>query len=72
MRTTITVSRKPRSCGSYLIATDVADILVGIDGISAVTIDHEFLDGANVSYTSLDSSFERIDQLLSAKGLRRV
>lgn len=72
MRSTMTVTRKPTSNGSYLIGEDVSAILSVIDGISAITIDQQVIDGASVSFTSNGHSFDRIDQLLSAKGLRRV
>jgi hypothetical protein len=72
MRSRLTVARCPSSNGSYLIGADVVAILSSIAGISAITVDKEVIDGVNVSYESNGHSFDRIDQLLDAKGLRRV
>jgi hypothetical protein len=55
-----------------LIGTDVFKILSGVDGISAVRVELECLDGANVSYMTTGHAFDWIDHMLAVKGLRRV
>jgi hypothetical protein len=74
MRSRMTVTRYATSNGSYLIGADVVVILSEIAGISAVTVDQQFLDGANLSYQLDDrrEDFARIDFLLNAKGMRRA
>ncbi|HEV7490322.1 MAG TPA: hypothetical protein VGO25_05915 [Rhodanobacteraceae bacterium] len=70
----ITVVRLPTSHGSYLLGDDLSRILGTVVGISAVSIENQFLDRATVSYDWADATrdFDRIDHLLKAKGMRRV
>ena len=74
MRAMITVERLPDSHGSYLLGPDVSKMLSTILGISAVNIENQFIDRATLSYTWTDENrnFDRIDNLLEAKGMRRV
>jgi hypothetical protein len=74
MRSMITVERLPNSHGSYLLGPDVSKMLGTIFGISEVSIESQFIDRATLSYQSseLDRSFDRIDELLATKGMRRV
>jgi hypothetical protein len=74
MRATITIERLPTSNGSYLIGRDASDILASIDGVSAITIETQFIDRATLSYVWADRShdFGPIDEVLLAKGMRRV
>jgi hypothetical protein len=74
MRSTMTVARHPTSFGSYLIGGEVLRILSSIEGITAVRIDRQYLEGASLSYESADrcQNFDRIDQMLDAVGMRRV
>jgi hypothetical protein len=72
MRSQIKVARHVSSNGSYLIGEDARAILSRIDGISAVTVDQQTLDGATLSFQSTGHTFDRLDQMLDAKGLRRV
>lgn len=74
MRATITIERLPTSNGSYLIGRDASDILASVDGVSAITIEKQFIDRATLSYVWADRShdFTPIDEVLLAKGMRRV
>ena len=74
MRSTMNVARHTESVGSYLIGADALRILASIDGISAIQVDRQYLDGASLSYETADrrQDFARIDQMLAAKGMRRV
>jgi hypothetical protein len=74
MRSMITVERLPQSHGSYLLGPDVSKMLGTIVGISAVSIENQFIDRATLSYdwSDADRNFDRIDNLLESKGMRRV
>jgi hypothetical protein len=74
MRTMITVERLPASNGSYLLGPDASRMLSTIVGISAVSIERQFIDRATLTYEWSDPArdFERIDHLLESKGMRRV
>jgi hypothetical protein len=74
MRALITIERLPTSNGSYLIGRDAFDILASIDGVSAITIEKQFIDRATLSYVWADRShdFTSIDNMLHTKGMRRV
>ena len=74
MRSMITVERLPTSHGSYLVGPDVSKVLGMIAGISAVHVEHQYIDRATVSYdwADLGRDFVRIDCLLESKGMRRV
>jgi hypothetical protein len=74
MRSMITVERLPTSHGSYLLGADASRMLSTIVGISAVSIENQFIDRATLSYDWSDPvrDFERIDHLLESKGMRRV
>jgi hypothetical protein len=74
MRAMITIERLPQSTGSYLLGPDVSKILSTIYGISAVHIENQYIDRATLSYdwTDADRNFDRIDNILSSKGMRRV
>ena len=74
MRSMITVERLPTSHGSYLLGEDVSKLLGTVVGISAVSVENQFIDRATVSYDWTDAArdFDRIDFLLKSKGMRRV
>jgi hypothetical protein len=74
MRANITVARHRTSVSSYLVGADAIAILSSIEGISAVQLDSQYIDGATLSYECGDRfhNFDRIDQMLDAKGMRRV
>lgn len=74
MRAMITVERLPNSHGSYLLGPDVSKMLGTIVGVSAVSIENQYIDRATLSYDWSDPlrDFERIDHLLESKGIRRV
>jgi len=74
MRSMITVERLPNSHGSYLLGPDISKMLGTIWGISAIHIENQYIDRATVSYdwTDNDRNFDRIDNLLASKGMRRV
>lgn len=74
MRSMITVERLPNSHGSYLLGPDVSRMLGTIVGVSEVNIENQFIDRVTLSYlwSDADRDFDRIDNLLAAKGMRRV
>jgi hypothetical protein len=74
MRAVITIERLPTSFGSYLIGRDASDILASVEGVSAITIENQYIDRATLSYVWADRShdFGPIDEMLHAKGMRRV
>ena len=74
MRAMITVERLPNSHGSYLLGPDVSKMLGTIVGISAVSVENQYIDRATLTYdwSDPDRNFERIDGLLESKGMRRV
>jgi hypothetical protein len=74
MRAVITIERLPSSHGSYLIGRDASDSLASIDGVSAITIEQQYIDRATLSYVWADRSrnFGLIDEVLLTKGMRRV
>lgn len=74
MRSMITVERLPHSHGSYMLGPDVSKMLGTIIGISAVSVENQYIDRATLSYdwTDADRNFDRIDNLLESKGMRRV
>jgi len=57
-----------------LLGPDVSKMLRTIFGISEVNIESQFIDRATLSYQSaeIDRNFDRIDELLATKGMRRV
>ena len=73
MRKSIFV-RRDSGLASYLIGNDVCKVLSSIKGVSAPVVDRQYIDRADLSYESNDSSlnFEQIDRLLEAKGMRRM
>ena len=74
MRAVITIERLPASHGSYLIGRDASEILASVEGVSAITIESQYIDRATLSYVWADRSrdFTFIDEVLYAKGMRRV
>jgi hypothetical protein len=74
MRAVITVERLPASHGSYLIGRAASDILASVEGVSAITVENQYIDRATLSYVWADRShdFGPIDDVLLAKGMRRV
>lgn len=74
MRSTMTVERLPDSHGSYLLGPDVSRMLGTILGISEINIENQFIDRVILSYrwSSENQDFDRIDNLLATKGMRRV
>jgi hypothetical protein len=66
--------RRDSGLASYLIGNDVCKVLSSIKGVSAPVVDRQYIDRADLSYESNDSSlnFEQIDRLLEAKGMRRM
>jgi len=74
MRSMITVERLPSSYGSYLLGLDAAKVLAAVTGISEVHVENQYIDRATLSYDWSDEQrdFERIDQVLDSKGMRRI
>jgi hypothetical protein len=60
------------SNGSYRIGEEAVAILSRIVGVSAITIDRLVIDGVKLSYQSGGQPLDNLDQLLHAKGLRRL
>jgi len=73
MRKSIFV-RRDSGLASYLIGNDACKILASVHGISALVVDREYIDRADLSYESNDSiqNLELIDRLLKAKGMHRM
>ena len=74
MRSMITVERLPSSYGSYLLGLDAAKILSAVRGVCEVHVESQYIDRATLSYDWSDGAhdFERIDQVLDSKGMRRI
>ena len=72
MRSHMTIMRLASSNGSYRVGEEAAAILSRIVGVSAVTIDLLVIDGVKLSYQSNGQPLDNLDQLLHARGLRRV
>lgn len=74
MRSMITIERLPTSHGSYLLGEDASKLLSTVVGISAVSVESQYIDRATVSYDWSDPTrdFDPIDFLLKTKGMRRV
>ena len=74
MRAVITIERFPSSNGSYLIGREASDVLASVEGVSAITIENQFIDRATLSYVWADRSrdFGPLDEVLLARGMRRV
>lgn len=73
MRRSIFV-RRDSGLASYLIGNDVCKILSSINGISAPTVDREYIDRADLSYESNDfgQNLDQIDRMLQARGMHRL
>lgn len=74
MRATMKIERHLTSFASYLIGEDASKILATINGVSVVRIDAQHIDRATLSYECSEhgANLDQIDQLLGAKGMRRV
>ena len=74
MRSMITVERLPSSYDSYLLGLDAAKVLAAVTSISEVHVENQYIDRATLSYDWSDEQrdFERIDQVLDSKGMRRI
>lgn len=68
----MTIMRLASSNGPYLVGPDAAQILSRIDGISGVTVVRQVLDGVKLSFQSSGHKCGHLDELLHAKGLRRM
>lgn len=72
MRTYMTIMRTAPTNGSLLIGPAAASILARIDGISEVAVVRDVMDGVKLSFLTSGHECGRLDELLHAKGLRRM
>lgn len=73
-RSRITIERMTATYGTTLLGAKATQVLAGVDGVSAVRIEDQYLDLAMLSYewTAPASGSAGIDRTLWSKGMRRV
>jgi hypothetical protein len=66
--------RRDSGLGSYLIGKDVCRVLSTVEGISALVLDRQYIDRADLTYETNDArqDFDQIDRVLQASGMHRV
>ena len=74
MRVAISIERLPESCRSYLVGADATRILAGIQGVSAIRIEQQYIDKVVLTYEGADAERDLagIDQTLRSAGMRRM